>query len=95
METPSDSRAWKRFLQACVDFRSILEENELPDDAAVCEVLKETSLRVEFMGDEREDVSDPVQLRRPAGVQLENIGSGRQHIDLIYLAKPTGPIGIH
>jgi hypothetical protein len=27
-------------------------------------------------------------------VQLENIGPGHQHIDLIYFAKPRGPIGI-
>jgi hypothetical protein len=28
-------------------------------------------------------------------VQLENIGPGHQHIDLIYFAKPTGPAKIH
>ncbi len=58
------------------------------------EVFEETGLRVELVGDKREDVSDPVQLRRPAGVQLENIGPGHQHVDLIYFAKPTGPTGI-
>ncbi len=67
-----------------------IEENELPDDAAVCEVFEETGLRVELVGDRREDVSDPVQLHRPAGVQLENIEPGHQHIDLIYFAKPVG-----
>ncbi len=67
-----------------------IEENELPDDAAVREVFEETGLRVELVGDRREDVSDPVQLHRPAGVQLENIESGHQHIDLIYFAKPVG-----
>ena len=41
------------------------------------------------MGDKREDVSEPVQLHRPAGVQLENIAPGHQHIDLIYFARPT------
>src|SRR5215204_3437751 len=39
----------------------------------------------------REDVEDPVQLYRPAGVQLENIGPGHQHIDLIYFARTCGP----
>ncbi len=72
-----------------------IEENELPDDAAVREVFEETGLRVELVGDRREDVSDPVQLHRPAGVQLENIEPGHQHIDLIYFAKPTGPVEIH
>jgi hypothetical protein len=49
---------------------------------------------VALVGERREDVSDPVQLHRPAGVQLENIGPGHQHIDLIYFARPIGPTGI-
>ena len=72
-----------------------IEQNELPDDAAVREVLEETGLRVELVGEKREDISDPVQLHRPAGVQLENIGPEHQHIDLIYFAKPNGPTRIH
>jgi 8-oxo-dGTP pyrophosphatase MutT (NUDIX family) len=71
-----------------------IEENELPDEAAVREVWEETRLRVELVGERREDVTDPVQLYRPAGVQLENIGPGHQHIDLIYFAKPSGPTEI-
>jgi len=72
-----------------------IERDELPDDAAVREVFEETGIRVELVGEKREDVSDPVQLYRPAGLQLENIGSGHQHIDLIYFAKPDGPTSIH
>ena len=68
-----------------------IEPGELPDDAAVREVYEETGLRVELVGERREDVDDPVQLHRPAGVQLENIGPGHQHIDLIYFARPAGP----
>jgi 8-oxo-dGTP pyrophosphatase MutT (NUDIX family) len=71
-----------------------IEQDELPDDAAVREVFEETGLRVELVGEKREDVSEPVQLHRPAGVQLENIGPGHQHIDLIYFAKPAGPTEI-
>ena len=71
-----------------------IERGELPDDAAVREVFEETGLRVALVGEKREDVSDPVQLCRPAGVQLENIGPGHQHIDLIYFAKPTGSTNI-
>ncbi len=67
----------------------------MPDEAAVREVWEETGLRVELVGERREDVSDPVQLHRPAGVQLENIGPGHQHIDLIYFAKPVGSTGIN
>ncbi|MDQ3792114.1 MAG: NUDIX domain-containing protein [Actinomycetota bacterium] len=67
-----------------------IEENELPDEAAVREVLEETGLGVRLVGERREDIADPVQLYRPAGVQLENIGPGHQHIDLIYFARPSG-----
>jgi 8-oxo-dGTP pyrophosphatase MutT (NUDIX family) len=67
-----------------------IERGELPDDAAVREVLEETGLEVELVGERRQDVEDPIQLHRPAGVQLENIGSGHQHIDLIYFARPVG-----
>jgi 8-oxo-dGTP pyrophosphatase MutT (NUDIX family) len=71
-----------------------IERDELPDDAAVREVFEETGVRVELVGERREDVRDPVQLHRPAGVQLENIGPGHQHIDLIYFAIPLGSAGI-
>jgi 8-oxo-dGTP pyrophosphatase MutT (NUDIX family) len=72
-----------------------IEQDELPDEAAMREVLEETGIRVRLVGERREDVEDPVQLHRPAGVQLENIGPGHQHIDLIYFAKPAGPTKIH
>ncbi len=71
-----------------------IEENELPDEAAVREVLEETGVEVELAGERREDVSDPVQLYRPAGVQLERIEAGHEHIDLIYFARPSGPAEI-
>src|SRR3712207_9577083 len=65
-----------------------IERDELPDDAAVREVFEETGIRVELVGEKREDVSDPVQLRRPAGGQLENIGPGHTHANLTSFAKP-------
>jgi 8-oxo-dGTP pyrophosphatase MutT (NUDIX family) len=71
-----------------------IEKDELPDEAALREVLEETGIRVRLVGERREDVTDPVQLHRPAGVQLENIEPGHQHIDLIYFAMPTGPTEI-
>ena len=67
-----------------------IEKDELPDDAAVREVLEETGIKVELMGERREDIEDPVQLHRPAGVQLEHIGPGHEHVDLIYFACPRG-----
>lgn len=72
-----------------------IEKDELPDDAALREVWEETGVRVALVGERREDVDDPVQLHRPAGVQLEDIGPGHQHIDLIYFARPTGSTDIH
>jgi 8-oxo-dGTP pyrophosphatase MutT (NUDIX family) len=71
-----------------------IDRDELPDDAAVREVLEETGVEVELVGERREDVQDPVQLHRPAGVQLENIGPSHQHIDLIYFARPRDSAGI-
>ena len=71
-----------------------IEKDELPDEAAVREVLEETGLGVDLVGEKREDVADPVQLHRPAGVQLEDIAPGHQHIDLIYFARPSGPTDI-
>jgi 8-oxo-dGTP pyrophosphatase MutT (NUDIX family) len=71
-----------------------VERDDIPDDAAVREVFEETGLNVELVGEKREDVEEPVQLHRPAGVQLENIGPKHQHIDLIYFARPAGPTAI-
>jgi 8-oxo-dGTP pyrophosphatase MutT (NUDIX family) len=72
-----------------------IERDELPDDTAVREVFEETGIRVELVGERREDIEYPVQLHRPAGVQLENIAPGHQHIDLIYFARPRGSVEIH
>ena len=57
--------------------------------------LEETGIKAELVGERRGDVEDPVQLHRPAGVQLEDIGPGHQHIDLIYFARPRGSVEIH
>ena len=81
---------WHRKLGMWLPPGGHIEHDELPDEAAVREVVEETGIEVELMGERREDVGDPVQLHRPAGVQLEDIGPGHQHIDLIYFAKPKG-----
>ena len=65
-----------------------VEPNELPDEAAVREVLEETGVRVVLVGERALPVSEPKQLIRPRGVQLETITPGHEHIDLIYFAKP-------
>jgi 8-oxo-dGTP pyrophosphatase MutT (NUDIX family) len=86
---------WHRKLGMWLPPGGHIERDELPDEAAVREVLEETGVEVDLVGERREDVEDPVQLYRPAGVQLEDIGPGHQHIDLIYFARPKGPSEIH
>ena len=49
-----------------------IERGELPDDAAVRELLEETGLEVKLAGKRREDVADPVQLHRPASAVGEH-----------------------
>lgn len=73
-----------------------IEPNELPDEAARREVLEETGLEVELVGGHGLPVDypgQPIQLVRPEGIQLETIGPGHEHIDLIYFARPldSGP----
>ncbi len=67
-----------------------IEPEELPDDAAVREVREESGLAVELVG-ERGIATDypdqPVQLVVPAGIQLERIAPGHEHIDLVYFAS--------
>jgi 8-oxo-dGTP pyrophosphatase MutT (NUDIX family) len=85
---------WHRKLGMWLPPGGHIERDELPDEAALREVLEETGIEVELVGERREDVTDPMQLHRPAGVQLEDIGPGHQHIDLIYFARPKGSPGI-
>lgn len=65
-----------------------VEPNEVPDDAAVREVLEESGVRVALVGERALPVLEPRQLVRPRGIQLETISPGHEHIDLIYFAKP-------
>lgn len=65
-----------------------IESPELPEAAAVREVYEETGLRVEIVG-ESEPSGFEHALVRPAGIQLEDIEPGHQHIDLIYFARPV------
>src|SRR5438128_1601492 len=65
-----------------------IEDDELPDDAAGREVLEETGLRVRLVGRRGLPVAYPRQLVVPAGIQVEDIYPGHQHIDLVYFAVP-------
>jgi 8-oxo-dGTP pyrophosphatase MutT (NUDIX family) len=73
-----------------------IEPGELPDEAALREVHEETGviaalIRDSGIGQVGPDL--PLQLCRPAGIQLEDISPGHQHIDLIYFARgePADP----
>lgn len=65
-----------------------IEPSELPDDAAVREVLEETGVSIQLRGNAGLPIEYPRQLMQPAGIQLEDIAPGHQHIDLIYFAEP-------
>lgn len=66
-----------------------VEPGELPDDAALREVLEETGVAVELASEPAVDAPGPRQLARPRGVQLESISPNHEHIDLVYLARPA------
>ncbi len=64
-----------------------IEDNELPDEAAIREVVEETGIGARLIGARGLSLEDvPRQLVVPAGIQVENIYPGHQHIDLVYFA---------
>ena len=66
-----------------------VEDNELPDDAAVREVVEETGVRALLVGPRGLPIDEPRQLVVPAGIQVEHIYAGHEHIDLVYFAIPV------
>jgi 8-oxo-dGTP pyrophosphatase MutT (NUDIX family) len=65
-----------------------IEDNELPDEAALREVLEETGIRARLVGGRGLRIDTPRQLVIPAGIQVEAIYPGHEHIDLVYFAVP-------
>jgi 8-oxo-dGTP pyrophosphatase MutT (NUDIX family) len=68
-----------------------IEPNELPDVAARREVVEEAGIDVCLVGGRglpRDYPGQPVQLVVPAGIQVEFIAPGHEHIDLVYFAVP-------
>src|ERR671935_1917897 len=65
-----------------------IEDNELPDEAAIREVREETGIRARLVGGRGLPIDEPRQLVVPAGIQVEHIYPGHQHIDLVYFARP-------
>lgn len=74
-----------------------IEANELPDEAAVREVLEEAGVLVRLVGSGGLDfepepgTTETKQLIMPLAIQLEHIEPGHEHIDLVYLATPVEP----
>ena len=87
---------WHKKLQRWLPPGGHIERNESPDDAATREVFEETGVPIALIGydDYVESSGDPRRLCRPAGIQLESIGPGHEHIDLIYFAAggPAEPM---
>ncbi len=76
-----------------------IEANELPDQAAIREVLEEAGVTIQLVASDKleylPEAELPRQLTRPRGIQLEGIGAGHEHIDLIYFSRPeTGYDGL-
>jgi 8-oxo-dGTP pyrophosphatase MutT (NUDIX family) len=65
-----------------------IEDGELPDEAALREVQEETGIRARLVGPRGLPIDEPRQLVVPAGIQLEDIYPGHQHVDLVYFAVP-------
>jgi 8-oxo-dGTP pyrophosphatase MutT (NUDIX family) len=68
-----------------------IEPNELPDEAALREVMEEAGIEIRLLQDGDPPIDrpgQPRQLIRPIGIQLESITPGHEHIDLIYFAVP-------
>src|SRR5207237_8467814 len=65
-----------------------IENNEVPDAAAVREVAEETGIRARLVGPRGLPIDVPTQLVVPAGIQIERIYPGHEHIDLVYFARP-------
>jgi 8-oxo-dGTP pyrophosphatase MutT (NUDIX family) len=64
-----------------------IEENELPEIAALREIKEETGLVASLYNpDEQKGFGDVKQLFRPRYVLLEDIEEFHQHIDFIYYA---------
>lgn len=83
---------WHKKLQMWLPPGGHIEPHELPDEAAVREVAEEAGLEVLLISEPGlPQVPGPRQLARPEGIQLEDIGPGHQHIDLIYFARPADP----
>jgi ADP-ribose pyrophosphatase YjhB (NUDIX family) len=66
-----------------------IDPHELPDQAAIREVLEETGLEVELLA-RGSQLGNVLVLPQPYCILLEDISPRHQHIDLIYFARVCG-----
>jgi ADP-ribose pyrophosphatase YjhB (NUDIX family) len=70
-----------------------IENNELPEEAALREIVEEAGLAVVLYNPDKQiGFSDVKQLFRPMHILLEDIGGTHKHIDFIYYAKSESNI---
>jgi 8-oxo-dGTP pyrophosphatase MutT (NUDIX family) len=66
-----------------------IDPNEIPDEAALREVMEETGVEATLVGNPAIAVElpgQPKQLCPPAGIQITAIVPGHEHIDIVYFA---------
>ena len=67
-----------------------IEQNELPEEAALREAKEESGLDVVLYNPDKQlEMNDAKQLFRPAHILLESINEARQDIDFIYYATSS------
>lgn len=65
-----------------------MNEEEVPHETAIREVLEESGLEVELYNRDNElDLGKVIQLHSPIHTLLENVGHEVENIDFIYFAK--------
>jgi 8-oxo-dGTP pyrophosphatase MutT (NUDIX family) len=79
---------WHNKVQAWLPPGGHIHPDELPEVAACREVLEETGLEVELLG-QQEEWGKVRVLRQPACILLEDISPDHQHIDLIYFGHAS------
>jgi 8-oxo-dGTP pyrophosphatase MutT (NUDIX family) len=89
---------WHRKVKAWLPPGGHVEPNEDPVQAVLREILEETGLHTEVVGDAPDLGLDyPEQVAPPFTIMIEDIHDPvdgfHRHIDMIYFCRPSGPVG--